>query len=69
MRADVRLMDLLTLAHGIAVATQPGPGDPDQANRLLTVVLAGLRSPGATSRADQETSTGAAPSVTKLTTQ
>lgn len=62
-------MDLLTLAHGIAVAAQPGPEDSGQTNRLLGVVLAGLRSPGATGRGDQETSTGAVPSMTKLTTQ
>ncbi len=45
VRADARVPDLLKLVHGIAVATEHSLDDPGQAERLLSVVLDGLRPP------------------------
>jgi AcrR family transcriptional regulator len=41
LRADVSARDLLRLVHGIAVATEQSPEDTD---RLMTLMLDGLRS-------------------------
>jgi AcrR family transcriptional regulator len=42
VRSDVQPRDVLRLAHGIALATE---NDPDAAERLLRVMLDGLRPP------------------------
>jgi AcrR family transcriptional regulator len=48
-RADVQPADLLRLVHGLVVACDMAPGDADQASRMLSLVLAGLRpDPGGT---------------------
>ena len=44
-RADAQVTDLLRLVHGIVLATEQGGDDTGQADRLLTVVLDGLRPP------------------------
>jgi AcrR family transcriptional regulator len=41
VRPDVTAMDMMRLVHGIAVATEQAP---DQADRLLSLMLDGLRS-------------------------
>lgn len=43
VRADVDLLDLLTLVHGVSLVADHSPQDPDQLDRLLAIVLAGLR--------------------------
>jgi AcrR family transcriptional regulator len=42
IRADVEPADVLRLVHGVAVSCE---SDPDQADRLLSIVLDGLRPP------------------------
>jgi AcrR family transcriptional regulator len=49
VRADVQAIDLLRLVHGIVLATEQGGDDIGQADRLLTVVLDGLRPPATNS--------------------
>ncbi len=43
-RADASPTDLLRLVHAISLATDWAPGDHEQADRLLDLVLDGLRS-------------------------
>ncbi|TQS22543.1 TetR/AcrR family transcriptional regulator [Microbispora sp. KK1-11] len=43
MRCDVDAVDLLTQATGIAWATERGPRDATRSDRLLTVLMDGLR--------------------------
>ncbi|WP_405624692.1 MULTISPECIES: TetR/AcrR family transcriptional regulator [unclassified Streptomyces] len=43
VRADVAIGDLLQLTHAIALAAEESPGDPDLADRLLTLTLRGLK--------------------------
>jgi AcrR family transcriptional regulator len=43
VRADASAPDLLKLVHGISVVTEHTVDDPGQADRLLSVVLDGLR--------------------------
>jgi len=51
IRADVDVTDLLKLSHAISVACEYPSSHSDQAQRLLTVMLDGLRS-GAAPRAE-----------------
>lgn len=41
-RADVKGTDVLRLAHGVSMAAEWAPGDPGQAERMLTLVIDGL---------------------------
>jgi AcrR family transcriptional regulator len=43
VRTDANVSDLLKLVHGISVVTEHAQDDPGQADRLLSVVLDGLR--------------------------
>jgi AcrR family transcriptional regulator len=43
VRADVDARDVIRLVHGVNLATRSAPSDPGQADRLLRVVLDGLR--------------------------
>ncbi len=43
VRADADAMDLIRLVHAVNIATQRQPTDPGQAERLLRIVLDGLR--------------------------
>jgi AcrR family transcriptional regulator len=43
VRGDVDARDLIRLVHAVNIATQRGPSDPGQADRLLRIVLDGLR--------------------------
>ncbi|MFI7411353.1 TetR/AcrR family transcriptional regulator [Streptomyces sp. NPDC049627] len=43
VREDVAIGDLLQLTHAIALAAEETPGDPDLADRLLTLTLRGLK--------------------------
>ncbi|KUO21748.1 TetR/AcrR family transcriptional regulator [Streptomyces dysideae] len=43
VRPDVAIGDLLQLTHAIALAAEESPGDPELANRLLTLTLRGLK--------------------------
>jgi AcrR family transcriptional regulator len=43
IRRDVEATDLLRLSHAITVATERTPGGPEQAERLLGLMLDGLR--------------------------
>jgi AcrR family transcriptional regulator len=43
VRADANALDLIRLLHGVSVATQRGPTDPGQADRMLALILDGLR--------------------------
>jgi AcrR family transcriptional regulator len=43
VRGDVDVADLLKLGHAIALAAEHAPGGPDQADRLLALVMDGLR--------------------------
>jgi AcrR family transcriptional regulator len=42
VRADVQGTDVLRLVHGLMIACDAAPGDPEQSDRMLSVVLAGL---------------------------
>jgi len=46
-RADVRGTDLLRVVHGMMLACDYSPGDPEQPERMLSMVLAGLMPEGA----------------------
>lgn len=46
VRADVRIGDLLQLTHAIALAAEESPGDPELADRLLHLMLRGLKGRG-----------------------
>jgi AcrR family transcriptional regulator len=43
VRGDVEIGDLLQLTHAIALAAEGNPGDPELADRLLTLTLRGLK--------------------------
>ena len=43
VREDVTITDLLQLTNAIALAAEESPGDPDLADRLLTLTLRGLK--------------------------
>jgi AcrR family transcriptional regulator len=43
VRADANLEDLFKLIHGISVATEQAPDGTDQADRLVALVMDGLR--------------------------
>jgi AcrR family transcriptional regulator len=43
VRADVNSVDLIRLVHGVSMVTEYAPGDPGQADRMLTLILDGLR--------------------------
>jgi AcrR family transcriptional regulator len=43
VRADVNSTDLIRLVHGVSMVTEYAPGDPGQADRMLTLILDGLR--------------------------
>jgi AcrR family transcriptional regulator len=43
VRKDVEATDVLRLVHGLVVAADMAPGDAGQADRMLSLVLAGLR--------------------------
>jgi len=43
VRADVNPTDLIRLVHGVSMVTEYAPGDPGQADRMLTLILDGLR--------------------------
>jgi AcrR family transcriptional regulator len=45
VRSDVAIGDLLQLTHAIALAAEESPGDPELADRLLTLTLRGLKPP------------------------
>jgi AcrR family transcriptional regulator len=48
VRPDADGRDVIRLVHGVNLATQVGPGDPGQRDRLIRIILDGLRpqSPG-----------------------
>jgi AcrR family transcriptional regulator len=43
VRRDVKGTDVLRLAHGLSMAADLAPGDPGQAERMLTLVIDGLQ--------------------------
>jgi AcrR family transcriptional regulator len=43
-RQSVQATDILPLVHGLIMATKAAPADPDQQDRLLSLVIGGLRS-------------------------
>jgi len=43
VRADVNGTDVVRLVHGISMVTERAPNEPGQADRMLTLVLDGLR--------------------------
>jgi AcrR family transcriptional regulator len=43
VRADANSGDLIRLVHAVNIATQRGPADPGQADRMLALILDGLR--------------------------
>jgi AcrR family transcriptional regulator len=43
VRMDVNSTDVVRLVHGISMVTEWAPGDPGQADRMLTLILDGLR--------------------------
>ena len=43
VRADADARDLIRLVHAVNIATQRGPADPGQTDRLLGLILDGLR--------------------------
>jgi AcrR family transcriptional regulator len=43
VRPDVTAIDVIRLVHGITIATERMPTDPAQADRMLALVLDGLR--------------------------
>jgi len=43
VRADVNGTDVVRLVHGISMVTERTPNEPGQADRMLTLVLDGLR--------------------------
>jgi AcrR family transcriptional regulator len=45
-RTDVTGTDVLRLAHGVSMAADWAPGDPGQADRMLTLVIDGLLTAG-----------------------
>jgi len=47
VRADADARDLIRLVHAVNIATQRAPTDPAQTDRLLGLILDGLRPPAA----------------------
>jgi AcrR family transcriptional regulator len=45
VKADITGIDLYRMAHGLVMAVSAGPYDPGMLDRLVSVVLAGLRAP------------------------
>jgi AcrR family transcriptional regulator len=45
-RPDVQAADLLRLTHGLIMATDATPADPDQMHRLVSLVISGLLAGG-----------------------
>ncbi|HYK70288.1 MAG TPA: helix-turn-helix domain-containing protein [Streptosporangiaceae bacterium] len=45
-RQSVQATDILPLVHGLIMATKTAPADPDQQERLISLVIGGLRSDG-----------------------
>jgi AcrR family transcriptional regulator len=45
-RADVTSADVLRLMHGLIMAMDAQPTDPDQSDRMLSLIVAGLLTPG-----------------------
>ncbi|HEY1671157.1 MAG TPA: TetR/AcrR family transcriptional regulator, partial [Streptosporangiaceae bacterium] len=43
VREDVDAKDVIRLVHGVSLATQRAPSDPEQTDRLLGLILDGLR--------------------------
>jgi AcrR family transcriptional regulator len=43
LRADVNSTDVVRLVHGVSMVTEVAPGDPGQADRMLALILDGLR--------------------------
>jgi AcrR family transcriptional regulator len=43
VRADVNHIDLIRLVHGVSMVAEYAPIDPGQADRMLTLILDGLR--------------------------
>jgi len=43
VRPDADSGDVIRLVHAVNIATQRGPADPGQADRMLTLILDGLR--------------------------
>jgi AcrR family transcriptional regulator len=43
VRPDVSAGDVMRLVHAVNIATQRGPADPGQADRMLALILDGLR--------------------------
>ena len=43
-RQGVQAGDILRLTHGLIMATESAPADPDQQDRLISLVIGGLRS-------------------------
>jgi AcrR family transcriptional regulator len=43
-RQGVQAVDILRLTHGLIMATESAPADPDQQDRLLSLVIGGLLS-------------------------
>jgi len=43
VRSDADSGDLVRLVHAVNIATQRGPADPGQADRMLALILDGLR--------------------------
>jgi hypothetical protein len=43
VRADVNSTDVVRLVHGISMVTERTPNEPGQADRMLALVLDGLR--------------------------
>lgn len=61
VREDIDIADLLRLVHAIVVATEHGPAEPGQRERLLSLALDGIRSV-APAAGDQEAGSAAAES-------
>jgi hypothetical protein len=43
VRPDADSGDVIRLVHAVNIATQRGPADPGQADRMLALILDGLR--------------------------
>ncbi len=50
VREDVRSGDVLRLSHGLILATDAAPTDPDQADRLIGLLVDGLLAGGSSPR-------------------
>jgi hypothetical protein len=43
VRTDVNPTDVIRLVHGVSMVTESVPGDPGQADRMLALIVDGLR--------------------------